>query len=67
MIGHADQLGDCTMSSWGDDSCVDSILIRALFLGDHRILWSKNKGPATHFAAVILLACVYVPVSLVPS
>jgi len=28
---------------------------------------SKNKGPATHFAAVILLACVHVPVPLVPS
>jgi len=56
MIGHADQLGDRTMSSWKDDSCVDRTLIRALFLGDHRILWSKNKGPATHFAAVILLA-----------
>ena len=66
MIGHADQLGDCTMSSWGDDSCVDRILIRALFLGDHRILWSENKGPATHFAAVILFAGMDVPLPLIP-
>jgi len=39
---------------------------RALFLGDYRIFWSKNKGPTPHFAAVILLASVDVTVSLVP-
>src|SRR5215813_11271872 len=27
MIGHADQLGNRTMPSWRDDSCVDRILI----------------------------------------
>ncbi len=37
----------------------------ALLLGDHLVFWIKDKGPATPFTAVILLAGVNVPVSLV--
>jgi hypothetical protein len=36
-----------------------------LLLGEHLIFWMKDTGPATPFAAVIFLAGVHVPVSLV--
>src|SRR5712692_11360760 len=39
---------------------------RALFRGDHRIVWSKNKGPATQFTAVILFPGMDMAVSLKP-
>jgi hypothetical protein len=39
---------------------------RPLFRSDHKIFWSKNKGPATHFTAVIVFARVNVVVSFVP-
>src|SRR5262245_42287857 len=37
---------------------------RALFFGDDRIRWRKDKGPATEFATVILFARMNVAVSL---
>jgi len=37
-----------------------------LFFGDHNIVRRKNKGPAAHFAAVILFTRVNMPVSLEP-
>jgi len=40
---------------------------RALFLGDHKILWRQNKGPPTQLTAVVLFPGMSMPVSFVPS
>jgi hypothetical protein len=39
---------------------------RALLLGNHRMFWIEDKGPTTHFAAVVLFPRMDMPISLEP-
>src|SRR5262245_46829558 len=39
---------------------------RTLLLGNQMIFWIADKGPATHFAAVILFAGMNVTISFIP-
>jgi len=38
----------------------------ALLFGDHWMFWIEDKGTTTQFAAVVLLPCMNMPVSLEP-